>query len=228
LSHPTFYVFNFLVSKNKIPCTSRCSLTQCQAYVLGKSSCLLLKPTSHKTTTPFDLIFSDVRSPASIFSSEGFRYFFIFIDAHTKHIWYYPLIMKFDVFSTFHLFQVLVERQFSWNIKYVQTNWGGEYHKLNSFFQTISIHHHLIFPHTHEQNGTYLSKDVSFPMNLTLVALGVEPVFLHFKKCVVSYLRVQKKISHIQNQICDDSYDLIKNNNLKGCNVKHKCKGSNC
>jgi histone deacetylase 1/2 len=88
-----------------------------------------------------------------MFSSDGFRYFVIFVDAHTKYIWYYSLVAKSDVFSTFQRFQTLVECQFSLKIKYVQTDWGGEYHKLNSFFQTIGIHHKLICPHTHEQNG---------------------------------------------------------------------------
>jgi histone deacetylase 1/2 len=57
------------------------------------------------------------------------------------------------MFNVFHQFQVLVERQFSCKIKSIQTNWGGEYTKLNSFFKTIGIHHHIICPHTHEQNG---------------------------------------------------------------------------
>jgi len=108
----------------------------------------------HKTSAPLELIFSDVWGPAPIFSSDGFRYFVIFIDAHTKHIWYYPLVVKSDVFSTFQCFQTLVERQFSLKIKPVQTDWGGEYRKLNKFFQTIGFHHRLICPHTHEQNGT--------------------------------------------------------------------------
>jgi hypothetical protein len=51
-----------------------------------------------------------------MFSSDGFRYFVIFVDAHTKHIWYYPLIAKSDAFSTFQRFQTLVERQFSLKI----------------------------------------------------------------------------------------------------------------
>ena len=113
-----------------------------------------LRPTGHKTITPLDLIFSDVWGPAPMFSSYGFCYVVIFIDAHTKHIWYYPLVAKFDVFFTFQHFQTLVERRFSFKIKYVQIYWGGEYHKLNNFFQTIGIHHRLICPHTHEQNGT--------------------------------------------------------------------------
>jgi len=67
---------------------------------------------------------------------------------HTKYIWYFLLVAKSDVFSIFQCFQVLVERQFSRKIRSVQTDWGGEYHKLNNFFQTIGIHQRLICPHT--------------------------------------------------------------------------------
>jgi hypothetical protein len=69
-----------------------------------------------------------------MFSFNGFRYFVIFVDAHTKHIWYYPLVAKSDVLSIFQCFQTLVEHQFSLKIKYVQTSWGGEYCKLNKLF----------------------------------------------------------------------------------------------
>jgi hypothetical protein len=89
-----------------------------------------------------------------MFSSYGFHYFVIFIDAHTKHIWYYPFVAKFVVFSTFHYFQILVECQFSRKIKSVQTDWGDGYCNLHSFFQIIGIHHRLICPHTHGQNDT--------------------------------------------------------------------------
>ena len=57
-----------------------------------------------------------------MFSSDGFRYFVIFIDVHTKYIWYYPLVAKSDVFSIFQRFQLLVERQFCSTIKSVQTD----------------------------------------------------------------------------------------------------------
>jgi len=112
LGHPTSCIFNLLLSKNKIMCTSRRSLVQCQACPLGKSSHLSLRLTGHKTSAPLDLIFSDVWGPAPMFSSDGFRYFIIFIDVHTKYIWYYPLVSKSDVFSIFQRFQLLVERQF--------------------------------------------------------------------------------------------------------------------
>ncbi|KAJ6733370.1 hypothetical protein OIU74_005177 [Salix koriyanagi] len=154
LGHPSSRILSLLASNKKVTCTSLRFDFQCQACPLGKSSRLSLGPMGHKTSTPFELIFSDVWGPAPFLSSDGFRYFVIFVDAHTKYIWYYPIALKSDVFAVFQQFQLLVERQFSCKIKTVQTDWGGEYRKLNSFFKTIGIHHRLICPHTHEQNGT--------------------------------------------------------------------------
>jgi len=141
------------VKNKKVSCTSTQFNFHCPACPLGKSSRLTLKTTGHQTQAPLDLIFSDVWGPSPMLSSDGFRYFVIFVDAHTKFIWFYPLTAKSDVFAIFHQFQALVERQFSLKIKSVQTDWGGEYRKLNTYFKTIGIHHRVICPHTHEQNG---------------------------------------------------------------------------
>jgi hypothetical protein len=65
--------------------------------------------------------------PCSSFSSDGYRYIVIFVDAYTKYLWSYPLVAKSDVYSVFHQFQTLVERQFSLKIKSVQTDSGSEY-----------------------------------------------------------------------------------------------------
>jgi len=142
-----------LISKNKIICNNKRLNFQCQSCPLGKSSRLSLGLTGHKTSAPLELIFSDVWGPAPLFSSDGYRYFVIFVDAYTKYVWYYPLVAKSDVYSVFHQFQTLVERQFSLKIKSVQTDWGGDYRKLSTFIQTVGIHHRLICPHTHEQNA---------------------------------------------------------------------------
>jgi len=104
LGHPTSRIFNLLVFKNKIMCTSRRSLVQCQTCLLCRSLRLSLRPTGHKITAPLDLIFNDVWGPAPMFSSNSFRYFIIFIDAHTKYIWYFLLVAKSDVFSIFQCF----------------------------------------------------------------------------------------------------------------------------
>ena len=49
---------------------------------------------------------------------------------------------------------MLVERMFDRKIIAMQTDWGGEYKKLNSFFQRIGISHHVSCPYTHQQNGS--------------------------------------------------------------------------
>ena len=36
----------------------------------------------------------------------------------------------------------------------MQTDWGGEYEKLNGFFHKIGITHHVSCPRAHQQNGS--------------------------------------------------------------------------
>jgi len=122
LGHPTPRILNLLVSGNKIIFTFRRSLAQCQTCSLGKLSHLSLRSSGHKTSTPLDLIFNDVWGPTPMFFFVGFHYFLIFVDARTRHKWYYLLVAKSDVFSIFQHFQTLVERQFSFKIKFVQTD----------------------------------------------------------------------------------------------------------
>jgi len=57
------------------------------------------------------------------------------------------------VFQVFRNFQQLVERQFDRKILIMQTDWGGEYQSLNSFFKQIGIAHHVSCPHAHQQNS---------------------------------------------------------------------------
>ena len=127
LGYPIPRILHLLVKNIKVSCMTKCFNFNCPVCPLGKLCHLTLKTTSHQTLAPLDLIFSDVWGPSPMLSSYGFRYFVIFVDAHTKIIWFYPMVAKSDIFNIFHQFQALVELQFSLKIKYVQTNWGGEY-----------------------------------------------------------------------------------------------------
>jgi histone deacetylase 1/2 len=60
---------------------------------------------------------------------------------------------KSKVFQKFHEFQNLVQQLFDRKIVAVQSDWGGEYEKLNSFFTKVGITHLVSSPHTHQQNG---------------------------------------------------------------------------
>jgi histone deacetylase 1/2 len=105
------------------------------------------------STSPLELVISNVWGPAPT-SVGRYNYYVSFIDDFSKFTWIYLLRHKSEVFQHFHEFQNLVERLFDAKIKAMQTNWGGEYQKLNSFFQRIGISHHVSFPHTHQQNGS--------------------------------------------------------------------------
>jgi hypothetical protein len=73
-----------------------------------------------------------------------------FIDDFSKFVWIYILKHKSKAFECFHEFQNLVERLFDHKILARQTYWGGEYQRLNSFFQRIGISHRVSCPHAHQ------------------------------------------------------------------------------
>jgi hypothetical protein len=79
-------------------------------------------------------------------------YYVSFVDDFSKYTWIYLIRHKSKVFQIFHTFQSLVERSFNNKIIAMQTNWGGEYQKLDTFTH-IRISHHVSCPHSHRQNG---------------------------------------------------------------------------
>jgi histone deacetylase 1/2 len=83
-----------------------------------------------------------------------YQYYVSFLDDFSKYTWIFLLKHKSDVFDVFLKFQQLVERLFDRKILTVQSDWGGEYQKLHSYFQKVGITHHVSCPHTHQQNGS--------------------------------------------------------------------------
>jgi hypothetical protein len=123
-----------------------------------------------------DLIFSDVWGPAPT-SVGRYSYYVSFIDDHSKFTWIYLLKHKSEVFAHFREFQSLVERQFDRKIRAMQTDWGGEYQSLNSFFKQVGIAHHVSCPHTHQQNGSTERKHRHIvEVGLTLLAHASMPL----------------------------------------------------
>jgi hypothetical protein len=64
------------------------------------------------------------------------------------------LKIKSEVIQNFCEFHTLVERMFSRKIIAAQSDWGGQYEKLNSFFTKIGIAHQVSCPHAHQENGS--------------------------------------------------------------------------
>jgi histone deacetylase 1/2 len=130
---------SFLRDKNKHVCDA------CQQ---GKIHQLPYPKSSSVSTRPLELVFSDVWGPAP--KSVGhFSYYVSFIDDFSKYTWVYLIKHKSEVFSCFREFQTLIERQLNCKILAMQTDWGGEYQSLNSFFKQVGISHHVSCPYAH-------------------------------------------------------------------------------
>ena len=124
----------------------------CDACQQGKSHQLPFSESSRVVTKPLELVFSDVWGHAQT-SVSGHNYYVSFIDAYSWFTWLYLLKRKSDVFNVFLQFQAHVERLLSHKVIHVQSDWGGEYHNLNAFFNKLGITHRVSCPHTHQQNG---------------------------------------------------------------------------
>jgi hypothetical protein len=108
-----------------------------------------------QSTQPLELIHSDVWGPAPVNSSDGNKYYLLFVDDFSRFSWLYLLKHKSDVFSIFKSFKATVENQFSTQIKFLRTDCGGEYtcNEFTAFCTSSGITHQLSCPHTPQQNG---------------------------------------------------------------------------
>ena len=133
LGHPSFQVVQQVVKRNKLPCSFESRIgSVCDSCQMAKSHQLPYQKSSSQSSFPLQLVFSDVWGPTC--DSFGRNKFYVsFIDDYSKFTWIYLLKHKSEVFQHFHKFQQLVERQFDKKILALQSDWGGEYEKLNSF-----------------------------------------------------------------------------------------------
>ena len=92
-----------------------------------------------QSTQPLELLHSDVWGSAPISSSNGYKYYLLFVDDFSRYSWLFLLKHKSDVLSTFKHFKASVEKQHSTQIKFLRTDCGGEYTS-NAFTDFCSSH----------------------------------------------------------------------------------------
>jgi hypothetical protein len=153
LGHPVFRVVQRILSTFKLPVKFNKNCGPCSICPIAKGHQLPFHDSSSSICNPLDLIYSDVWGPSPVLSINGNRYYISFIDAYSRFMWLFPIQNKSDVKSVFISFQTMVECLFSRKIKSVQSDWGGEYRSLHTYFKYIGIIHRLSCPHTHQQQG---------------------------------------------------------------------------
>lgn len=134
LGHPSSFVLQQVIKKHNILCSSESNKeTVCDACQQAKSHQLPYPKSSSISSVPLELVYSDVWGPAT--DSVGRKNYYVsFIDDFSKFTWIYFLKYKSEVLQKFQEFQSLVGRLLDRKIIAMQTDWGGEYEKLNSFF----------------------------------------------------------------------------------------------
>jgi hypothetical protein len=152
LGHPSFKIVEHVISKNNLLCSQGSDTESvCNACQQAKSHQLPYSKSTSRSEFPLQLVYTDVcdHAPESVGRK---KYYVSFLDDYSKFTWVYLIKFKSEVFQKFQDFQNLVERQFDRKILTVQSDWGGEYRKLDSF-TSLGIAHHVSCPHTHQQNG---------------------------------------------------------------------------
>jgi len=153
LGHPALQVVCRLLSSFQLPFKRDLAPSSCSACLSSKSHSLPFSSSQIHSDVPLALIYSDVWGPSPICSSSGFKYYVSFLDDYSSYSWLFPITCKSDVCAIFNQFQIYVEQFFSYKIKCVQFDWGGEYRYLSKILQQKGITHRLSCPHTHQQNG---------------------------------------------------------------------------
>jgi hypothetical protein len=150
LGHPAFRTVHRVLSQFQLLVLSNKAASSCIACPQAKGHQLPFVISNSRICKPLDLIYFDVWGPSPTLSFNGNRYYVSFIDAFSRYTWVFAIQSKSDVMSTFLQFQIMIERLLNSKIKSVQSDWGGEYRNLHTYFQSIGISHRISCPHTHQ------------------------------------------------------------------------------
>ncbi|KAI0510234.1 hypothetical protein KFK09_010835 [Dendrobium nobile] len=101
------------------------------------------------------IVHADVWGTSPTFSTNGFKFYVLFIVDFSKYCWVYPITHKSEVVYKFIEFCKMINRQFNTNIKMLRSDGGGEFinHHFQLFRKQQGIIHQYTCPYTPSQNG---------------------------------------------------------------------------
>jgi transposase InsO family protein len=155
LGHVSSSRLRFLASTRALGNLKTCDIFYCSGCKLAKFSTLPFNRSISVSSSPFDLIHSDVWGPSPVSTKGRSRYYVSFIDDHTRYCWVYLMKHRSEFFEIYAVFRALIKTQHSAVIKCFRCDLGGEYTS-NKFFQMLvldGIIHQTSCTDTLEQNG---------------------------------------------------------------------------
>uniref|UniRef100_A0A803P5A9 Integrase catalytic domain-containing protein n=1 Tax=Cannabis sativa TaxID=3483 RepID=A0A803P5A9_CANSA len=153
LGHPSSKILKLVLNSSNVPVSFNNNESFCDACQYGKSHALPFKLSNSRATKMLELIHTDLWGPAPINSNTNFKFYIHFLDDYSRFTWLYPLKQKSDALNGFTQFKTMAENQFETKIKFITTDWGGEFQAFDQFLITHGIQFHHSCPHTSAQNG---------------------------------------------------------------------------
>ena len=155
LDHVFASRLRFLASKGVLGSLQSHDISDCSGCKLAKFSALPFNKSISFSSSPFDLVHSDVWGPSPVSTKVGARYYVSFIDDHTRYCWIYLMKHRSEFFDVYKAFRALVKTQHSAVIKCFTCDMGGEYTS-NKFCELLALDgtiHQTSCTDTPEQNG---------------------------------------------------------------------------
>ena len=125
-----------------------------QGCILGKHPEHKYEKASHeRTSTPIELIHSDITGTFPHMPMSQAKYALTFIDYFSRYCWVYFLKNKSKVFDLFKVYRALVENHSKRKIKILISENGGEYvnSKFIYYFKYVCIYMQHSIPYTPQQ-----------------------------------------------------------------------------
>jgi hypothetical protein len=154
LGHVSFGRLQSLISSGKLGHVTSQNI-DCMPCQLAKQPALAFNKSDSISTSPFDLVHSDIWGPSPNTTMGGSKYFVIFVDDYSRFTWIYLLKKRSELPQTYHDFAKMVQTQFGRSIKVFRTDNAMEY-KEASFLNVLRQHGtitHRSCPGTSQQNG---------------------------------------------------------------------------
>jgi len=154
LGHVLSSRLRFLASTGALENLKTCDISDCSGCKLAKFSALPFNRSISISSSPFNLIHSDVWGPSAITIEGGSRYYVSFIDDHICYYWVYLMKQRSEFYEIYTVFRALVKTQHFAVIKCFRCDLGGEYTS-NKFCQLLALDgtiHQTSCADTPEQN----------------------------------------------------------------------------
>jgi hypothetical protein len=155
LGHLSSDRLKVLVKSGYLGNTSISDISECSGCKFAKMSALPFNKSTSVSTSPFELVHTDLWGPSPIATKGGSRYYVSFVDDFTRFTWVYLLTHKSDFYQTYRTFHSMVHTQFSTEIKILRSDLGGEYSlgEFTDFLATNGTIHQSACTDTPSQNG---------------------------------------------------------------------------